>query len=220
MHLSLWSLCGETGRWGKAILSCNFTFPLQPQRTGLLHVAAKDYWELKRALELQNKAHYKWHRNTTGNGEHSGGIPGFLNQVLGKKSQPRCSQQQNTFQHYETKNSPNMCYLFFFFSSLSAFFIYDFMYSVGFIVIWPFALLGVAVSPKQNPSSIMVKTEVNSWTHKGWTGSKLNRNKKTVQFKLLSSYIHHFWFYSLGNYTCRFNHVQKHLPGWDWSHNL
>lgn len=113
-----------------------------------------------------------------------------------------------------------ICAIFSFFFCLSAFFIYHFMYSVGFIVFWPFALLGAAVSPKQNPSSIMVKTEVNFWTHKGCAGSKLNKNKKTIQFKLLSSYIHHFWFYSLGNYTCRFNHVQKHLPGWDWSHNL
>lgn len=40
----------------------------QPQKTGLLHAAAKDHWELKHALELQTKAHYKWPRNTAGNG--------------------------------------------------------------------------------------------------------------------------------------------------------
>lgn len=92
--------------------------PCQPQKTWLLHVAAKGYWELKHALELQNKAHYKWHRNTTGNGNILVEFQGFWTRCYKRNPSLSAVSSKTPFNIKKPRTHP-ICavFIFFFLSS-------------------------------------------------------------------------------------------------------
>lgn len=96
----------------KPLFSVILFFLPHRRKTGLLHVAAKGYWELQHALELQTKAHYKWHRSTIGNRNILAEFQGFWTRCYGRNPSPRTVSGKTPFKVIETMNSTNMCYFF------------------------------------------------------------------------------------------------------------
>lgn len=102
----------ETGRGGKPFFSIISLPPPPPRKTGLLHDAAKGYGELRCALELQTKAHYKWRKSTTGNRNIVVKFQEFWTRYYKRNPSPSTVSGKTSFNIIETMNSPNMRYFF------------------------------------------------------------------------------------------------------------